>query len=180
MVYFDKQVAILELSSDGQEQGSDGMTVRASWLLHWSIRELGRQKQYLAVEDLLLERASGRLRALCTPKGALPLEALERCHGSSAIIAGPMKHWLRPQPSCTDQRFTTAKQFLGRTLWDESHQILGYIGDLQFAWPSGELAAIEVSQGLLQDLVRGRYHLTRRSRAARPLEGQSARQIKGV
>lgn len=156
------------------------MTVRASWLLHWSIRQLGKEKQYFAVVDLLLERRSGQLAALLLEKGAVPIKALENCSGSSAIVSQPVEQLLDSSISLMDKRYTTAKGFLGKTLFDDQHRRMGLIGDLQFAWPSGEMVAIEISQGLLTDLIFGREHLIRKNAASLQGEESLTGKVEGV
>lgn len=67
------------------------MTVRASWLLHSSVRQLGQEEQFLAVDDLLLERHSGQLKAIQTAQGIVPKAKLTICPGRQFVDCGTLR-----------------------------------------------------------------------------------------
>ena len=135
------------------------MTVRASWLLHSSVRQLGQKEQFLAVDDLLLERHSGQLKALKTAQGILPAEQLTLCPGGNLLTAEPLEQTFAVSMPQTLEEYVSARAVLGQKLYDH-RQMIGTVGDLQFNWSNGALTAIEISRGLLPDLWYGRYHLT--------------------
>ncbi len=135
------------------------MTVRASWLLHSSVRQLGQEEQFLAVDDLLLERHSGQLKAIQTAQGIVPKAKLTICPGGNLLTAEPLEQTFDTSMPQTLGDYVTARSILGQKLYAHC-QMIGTVGDLQFDWSNGRLADIEVSQGLLPDLWYGRYHLT--------------------
>lgn len=135
------------------------MTVRATWLLHSSVRQLGQKEQFMAVDDLLLERHSGQLKALKTAQGILPLQRLTICPGGNLLTAIPIEQTLDTSMPQTLDEYVAAQSLIGQKLYD-NRQMIGTVGDLQFDWSNGQLMAIEISRGLLPDLWYGRYHLT--------------------
>ena len=135
------------------------MTVRASWLLHSSVRQLGQQEQFLAVDDLLLDRHSGQLKALETAQGVLPIAMLTICPGGNLLTTTPIEQTAAISMPQITADYVAATAVLGQKLYAH-RQMIGTVGDLQFEWSNGQLMAIEISRGLLPDLWYGRYHLT--------------------
>ena len=135
------------------------MTVRATWLLHSSVRQLGQKEQFMAVDDLLLERCNGQLRALKTVQGILPIRQLTICPGGNLLTVSPIEQTLDASMPQTLDEYVAARSLLGQKLYHD-RQMIGTVGDLQFNWSDGQLMAIEISRGLLPDLWYGRYHLT--------------------
>ena len=137
------------------------MTVRASWLLHSSVRQLGQEEQFLAVDDLLLEPHSGQLKAIQTAQGIIPKAKLTVCPGGNLLTAGSLEQAFTASMPQILGEYVTCRSILGQKLYAH-RQMIGTVGDLQFDWSDGRLTAIEISQGLLPDLWYGRYHLTAR------------------
>lgn len=137
------------------------MIVRASWLLHSSVRQLGHPAEFIAVDDLLLNRHSGRLCALMTAQGLLPIEQVIMGWGGNLLTIQPLDDCMDTNMPEVLERYVAARFILGQKMY-RYHQLIGSVGDLQFDQNDGRLLAIEISQGLLPDLWYGRYHLTAR------------------
>lgn len=114
--------------------------------------ELGR------IEDLVWEEGSLHLRGiLISPAGVftgprfLELREIQTC-GPDALTINKDQALATGLPEGT----LSWADFRGKRVLDTTGRELGILEDVEIEWPSGRVIRLEVSQGLVEDLLNGR------------------------
>jgi len=128
------------------------MKIKASILLNWRLRKIGARESE-SIVDLWFDKESNKFLFVQTKTGKYDIKGGVFRHGELLACAETTE-----KEAQLGQ--ISYQQLLGAVVYDEEGSILGAIGDLQIDCEQLRLTAVDLSGGIISDLLFGRKRVS--------------------
>ena len=120
-------------------------------------------KKMCTIRDVIIDLKEVRVYALvCRERilkryiEAVPFGNITSITQNSVVITGRMKQISLAELSMKQRRYQSYKNMLGKMVLNSKREALGITSDLLIDTDSGVISAIELSEGYIDDILKGR------------------------